>query len=206
MTDDTTAPQLTPNWWNLRTTPTPPAGYAEMIEAMRELQDTLAAAVPDEALVAETTDHLRRAAELLAPSVKDEWSRISGFVDDLPGRGSAMLPVLRDPHTEDGVLRGTVRFGRFHLGGNGAAHGGTLPLLFDDVLGRFTNIGRPVARTAYLHVDFRSITPVERDLQLEARVTHEEGRKRWATGVIRDGETVCAEAEGLFVELRPGQL
>lgn len=199
--------QVLPNWWHPRDTPTPPAGYAELIDTMRELQDTLAAAVPDGTVVAEVTKHLQQATDLLAPTVRDEWSRISGFVEDLPGRGSALLPVLHEPRIEDDVLRGRVRFGRFHLGGNGAAHGGTVPLLFDDVLGRFANLrGRSVARTAYLHVDYRHITPVERDLDLVARFVREEGRKRWVTGVIRDGETVCAEAEGLFVQLNPGQL
>ncbi|MEU7811712.1 PaaI family thioesterase [Pseudonocardia sp. NPDC049154] len=195
-----------PNWWHPRDTPTPPEGYAQMVDDMRDLQDTLAAAVPDAAVVAEASALLRRATAVLAPTVRDEWHRISGFVEDLPGRGSALLPVVHDPRIEGDVLRGRVRFGRYHLGGNGAAHGGTIPLMFDDVLGRFANNGgRPVARTAYLHVDFRHITPIERDLDLEVRFVREEGRKRWLTGVIRDGETVCAEAEGLFVQLNPGQ-
>ena len=49
----------------------------------------------------------------------------------------------------EGHVRGRVVFRPFHLGGNGAAHGGTLPLLFDDVLGRLANsVGGRVAVAA----------------------------------------------------------
>jgi hypothetical protein len=51
----------------------------------------------------------------------------------------------------------------------------------------------------------RSITPIEKKLRIEAYFDYEEGRKRILRGVIRDGATVCADAEGLFVALRPGQ-
>ena len=195
-----------PNWWHPRNIPTPPPGYAELVETLRNLLDTFAAAVPDEDDVAEVTKLLRQATDVLTPMMRDEWSRISGFARDLPGRGSALLPVVRDQRRDGDVLRGKVRFGRFHLGGNGAAHGGTISLVFDDFMGLFANVDdRRVSRTAYLHVNYRNVTPVERDLDIEARFVREEGRKRWLTGVIRDGETVCADAEGLWVELKPGQ-
>jgi acyl-coenzyme A thioesterase PaaI-like protein len=195
----------TPDWWAERITPTPPTGYAEMIEALRVLQDRVAAAVPDADLVSRVTKHLVHAAELLEPAERDETHRLSGGPEDLHGRGSALIPVLEDVETDPTSLRGRVRFRRFHLGGNGAAHGGTIPLLFDDVLGRFANAsGRALSRTAYLHVNYRNVTPVGRDLDLEVRFEREDGRKRYVTGVLRDGDTICADAEGLFVELRIG--
>jgi acyl-coenzyme A thioesterase PaaI-like protein len=114
--------------------------------------------------------------------------------------------VVRDVVDDASTLRGRVRFGRFHLGGNGAAHGGTIPLVFDEMMGRFANSGgRPVSRTAYLNVNYRNVTPIDTDLDIEARFEREDGRKRFLTGVLRDGDRVCADAEGLFVELRPGQ-
>ena len=39
----------------------------------------------------------------------------------------------------------------------------------------------------------------------EARFDREEGRKRFLSASIRDGKLICADAEGLFVALRPGQ-
>lgn len=201
-----TAGDVVPNFWASRTVPTPPPGYLEMVEAMRVLQDRLAAAVPDEALVAEVTRDLVHAAELLAPAERDESVRVHGRVEDVPGRGGALIPVVRDPVSDGTALRGLVRFGRFHVGGNGAAHGGTIPLVFDEMMGRFANSGgRAVSRTAYLHVNYRSVTPVDTDLDIEVRWVREQGRKRFLSGVLRDGDRVCADAEGLFVELRPGQ-
>jgi hypothetical protein len=47
--------------------------------------------------------------------------------------------------------------------------------------------------------------PIETRLAIEARFDSEEGRKRILSETIRDGNTVCADAEGLFVALRPGQ-
>jgi predicted thioesterase len=62
-----------------------------------------------------------------------------------------------------------------------------------------------VARTAYLKVNYRAITPIGRELLVDATVDRVEGRKRWASARLFDGETPIADAEGLFVELLPGQ-
>jgi len=87
----------------------------------------------------------------------------------------------------------------------GAAHGGVLALIFDEILGRLANPGRTRSRTAYLHVNYRNITPIGPELRVEAHVDRVAGRKRYLTGAIyRDG-TLTAAAEGLFVELKPGQ-
>jgi hypothetical protein len=48
-------------------------------------------------------------------------------------------------------------------------------------------------------------TPIEPEWQLTARFDREEGRKRFLSGKRRDGGRLCADVEGLFVALRPGQ-
>lgn len=68
-----------------------------------------------------------------------------------------------------------------------------------------TSGGRSFGRAAYTHVDFRSVTPVGRELTLRAWFESEIGRKRVLRGELRDGNVLCVEAEGLVVELRPGQ-
>jgi acyl-coenzyme A thioesterase PaaI-like protein len=116
-----------------------------------------------------------------------------------------LLPFVADEQDETSIT-GRVVFDRFYLGGNGAAHGGALPLLFDEVLGMLGNsAGRTRARTAYLHVNYRAITPVDRELVLRAAIEREDGRKRFVTSTLHDGDRLVADAEGLFVELRPGQ-
>jgi acyl-coenzyme A thioesterase PaaI-like protein len=118
---------------------------------------------------------------------------------DLPGRGQTMAPCFRVLSGDDHSVEGTVTFGRYFLGGGGAVHGGAIPLLFDEVLGRLANAGgRTRARTAYLHTDFRAITPVGVELSVTARFVREEGRKRLLRAELRHVETLCAEAEGLF--------
>ena len=80
-----------------------------------------------------------------------------------------------------------------------------LSLIFDEMLGRLANTGRTRSRTAYLHVNYRNITPIGPELRVEAPVDRVEGRKRFLTGAIYHDGTLTAAAEGLFVELRPGQ-
>jgi len=180
--------------------------FGRMIAALRLVQDRVAAANPPPSVVADVADRLDEVASLLEPHEVAERQQIAGRRLDLPGRGQSMLPTFTADEWDDDHVRGRVTFTRFYLGGNGAAHGGTIPLLFDDVLGRLANMGgRPPSRTAYLNVDFRKITPIGRELRVQARFDREEGRKRFLSGEIYDGDAVTAEAGGLFVALRPGQ-
>src|SRR6202012_1980180 len=110
-----------------------------------------------------------------------------------------MIPAVEITEYSDTHARGYVSFGRFYLGGNGAVHGGAIPLVFDELMGRLADTGEPgPSRNAYLHVNYRSITPIETRLAIEAHCDREEGRKRFLSGTIRDGDTLCADAEGLF--------
>ena len=195
-----------PEWWQPQVVPEAPGGYVEMIAQARLLLDALAAAVPDAHTVAHATEQLRDLTERLGEAEVDEFNQLSGRIEGVAGRGQLLVPPAVIEHVDDFRIECSVTFTRHHLGGNGAAHGGSLPLLFDDILGRFAQGGgRPIARTAYLHVDYRSITPVDKPLRLVGAIVSEEGRKRLVRGTLEDGDTVCAEAEGLFVALRTGQ-
>ena len=69
----------------------------------------------------------------------------------------------------------------------------------------FTLSGSRAQRTAFLHVDYRKIAPVEKELQVDARVDRIRGRKIFVTGPApRRGHVLC-DAEALFVKLNPGQ-
>ena len=195
-----------PEWWAPQVIPEPPAGYVQMIDQARLLLDAVAAAVPDADTVAHVTEALRDLTTLLGEAEVDEFHQLSGRIERVPGRGQLVVPPARIEHVDDFRIECSVTFTRHYLGGNGAVHGGALPLLFDDILGRFVQIGdRPIARTAYLHVDYRAITPVNKPLRLVGEIVSEEGRKRLIRATLKDGDTLCAEAEGLFVALRPGQ-
>jgi acyl-coenzyme A thioesterase PaaI-like protein len=181
--------------------------YGRFIDAVRTLQDHARAVDAPSEVIAEAADLLEKVSDLLRPFDTDEWQSPSGRRMDLPMRGNILSVPMTMTKTADGRVRGSARFRRFHLGRNGAVHGGEIAHLFDSVLGLASAVltGGPRQRTAYLHVNFRRIVPIEKDLQVEARVSRVEGRKIFVEGRLSDGDTVLTDAEALFVLLKPGQ-
>jgi acyl-coenzyme A thioesterase PaaI-like protein len=181
--------------------------YGRFIEAVRDLQDRARAADAPDDVITQAADLLEQASALLRPHDADEWSTPSGRRMDLPMRGSIVTVPNETVVGEDGRLRGWVRFRRYHLGRNGAVHGGFIAHLFDSVLGKtsFLVTGGPYQRTAYLHVNYRQIVPIEKELQVDAGVVRTEGRKIFVDVRLSDGDDLLADGEGLFVTLKPGQ-
>ncbi|WP_433659758.1 PaaI family thioesterase [Nocardia sp. CA-128927] len=181
--------------------------FGPFVEAMRTLQD-LAVSVdaPDEVFGA-ALDHAQQLIALLEPHRAPELQGPAGRAVELPGRGSLLLLPWQVAEAGPDGIRMTGEFRRFHLGGNGAAHGGVLPLLFDDLLGMIVHYaGRPISRTAYLHVNYRKITPLETPLTVRGRVDRTEGRKTFITAELLDEQgNVLADCEGLMVQLLPWQ-
>ncbi len=183
------------------------AEFAALHTAQRLLQDRLAGAALPPALAKDLTERLIDSCELLADHQMPEPDRVDGWRPDLPGRGHPLLPPYFIDDETDSTLSGHVTFTRFYLGGNGAAHGGSHPLLFDDVLGRVMNHEQPgVSRTAYLKVNYRRVTPLDVELRFEASRDRVDGRKRWGSARLFDAEgLLLSDAEGLFLQLLPGQ-
>lgn len=181
--------------------------YGRFLETMRTLQDHARAVDAPDEVISRAADALQDVCDLLAPFDSDEWSSPSGRRLDLPMRGNLLPVPMKLKKAEDGRLRGWARFRRFHLGRNGAAHGGAIGLLFDSVLGTASWLltGGPYQRTAYLHVNYRNIVPIDTELQIEAWISRTEGRKIFVETTLRDGETILADGEALFVVLKPGQ-
>jgi acyl-coenzyme A thioesterase PaaI-like protein len=181
--------------------------YGRFVEAVRALQDHARSVDAPDAVITKAADLLEDVNRMLAPFDADEWHSPSGRRMDLPNRGS-ILSIPVDLHLgDDGRLRGTASFRRYHLGRNGAVHGGSLAHLFDSLLGfaAFKLSDSPKNRTAYLHVNYRRIAPIDKELQVDAGITRIEGRKIFVEGRLLDGDDVLCEAEALFVKLKPGQ-
>ena len=181
--------------------------YGRFVEAVRTLQDHTRAADAPDVVITKAADLVEAVSALLAPYDVDEWTTPSGRRMDLPNRGNIMQVPADLKKTADDEIGGTASFRRFHLGRNGAVHGGAVALLFDSVLGfaAFSLTSSLKQRTAYLHVNYRKIAPIEEELQVDAQIDREEGRKIFVTGRLLDGEAVLADAEALFVKLNPGQ-
>jgi acyl-coenzyme A thioesterase PaaI-like protein len=204
----------------------PGPGFGRFVAAMRRLQDLAVSADPgddvwdphgDDAgreaarggagVWDEAADRAAALAELLGPYQAEEGKAPAGRTPDLPGMGSLLLPPWSlTRYAPDGVEM-TGRFSRFHVGGNHAVHGGVLPLLFDHMFGMISHAaGRPISRTAFLHVDYRKVTPIDAPLLARGRVTSAEGRKAFVSAELVDGDdALLAEANGLMVRLLPGQ-
>ncbi|SNS13303.1 PaaI family thioesterase [Actinomadura mexicana] len=200
-------PALSPHWaaWSREAAERAADGWPAMIEELRALQDAAAGTVPPADAVREASALLARVRELLEPYRVAAADQIFGRLLELPGRGQTLSPPLWITRHADDEITATTWFGPFHEGSHGAAHGGAVSLMFDDALGRVADLGgRPRSRTANLHVDFRSITPLRRRLAVRVRMTEQAGRKRYLQGTLQDGPRLCAEATGLFVEMRPG--
>jgi acyl-coenzyme A thioesterase PaaI-like protein len=181
--------------------------YGRFIDAVRKLQNHARAVDAPDEVITEAADQLEKLSALLSPFDADEWQSPSGRRMDLPVRGNILTVPMSARKTEDGRIRGWARFARFHLGRNGAVHGGSLGMLFDTVLGMTSSVltGGPYQRTAYLKINYRQIVPIEKELQIEAEVDRVEGRKIFVSGRLSDGDTLLTEADALFVRLKPGQ-
>jgi acyl-coenzyme A thioesterase PaaI-like protein len=185
----------------------PGPGFGRFVAAMRRLQDLAVSADPEDGIWEDAADRAAALVELLGPFEADEGKAPAGRTPDLPGMGSLLLPPWTlTRYAPDGVEM-TGYFTRFHVGGNHAVHGGVLPLLFDHMFGMISHAaGRPISRTAFLHVDYRKITPIDTPLAVRGRVTTTAGRKAFVSAELVDGDdTVLAEGNGLMVRLLPGQ-
>ncbi|MCV7101131.1 PaaI family thioesterase [Mycobacterium palustre] len=185
----------------------PGPGFGRFVAAMRRLQDLAVSADPDDDLWDEAFDRAAALVELLSPYEAEEGKAPAGRTPDLPGMGSLLLPPWTlTRYAPDGVEM-TGHFSRFHVGGNHAVHGGVLPLLFDHMFGMISHAaGRPISRTAFLHVDYRRVTPIDTPLLVRGRVSSAEGRKAFVSAELVDADdALLAEANGLMVRLLPGQ-
>jgi hypothetical protein len=181
--------------------------FAELLAAQRRLQDRLAGARLAGPVAKEITERLHELTERLAAHQVSEPDRVDGWRPDLPGRGHPLLPPYVIDEESDRSLRGRVTFTRFYLGGNAAVHGGSQPLLFDDLFGRVANHHQGgVARTASLTVNYRRVTPLDVELSYEVSLDRVDGRKRFVSGRLVDpAGALLSDAAGLFLRLLPGQ-
>src|SRR6185312_13838408 len=181
--------------------------YGRFIDAVRTLQDHARAVDAPDEVITEAANLLEKVSGLLTPFDADEWASPSGRRMDLPMRGNILTIPMSAHKGEDGRIHGQARFARFHLGRNGAVHGGALGMLFDSVLGLTAAVltGNPRQRTAYLKIDYRRIVPVEKELQFDAGIDRVDGRKIFVSGRLTDGDQLLTEADALFVRLKPGQ-
>ena len=205
MTD--TAPAARGGFPEVRPVEDAPEELGRFVTALRRLQDLTVSTNPGSVLWADAAAHVESACALLDGHQVPETEAVAGRVLSIPGLAHPLMPPWTV--TESGA-DGVTMAGHFtesHVGGNRAVHGGMIPLLYDWLLGMtVTAAGIRPTRTAFLHVDYRKITPIDEPLEARAAITQVDGRKVFieATMTSADG-AVLSEANGLMVRLLPHQ-
>ena len=183
---------------------------SRLAEATRRLIDAIItlSEIPDEEIDAAAA-RIREVTRQLGGDVRPTGAgyRPGGSLDWLPrspfvGEASPVSPPAKWELRGERV-HARVTFGAIYEGPPGYVHGGFIAMAFDELLG-LTNaqLGQP-GMTGTLEVKYRHPTALHREVQLESWIERMEGRRVIARCELRDGDTLCAEAEGLFVALRP---
>jgi acyl-coenzyme A thioesterase PaaI-like protein len=125
----------------------------------------------------------------------------TAFFDHSPVIGAAnpLAPPVRVDVDEGGRVVGRVRFGSAYEGPPDSVHGGYVAAAFDEVLGMCQALSGTPGMTGALTIRYRRPTPLHADLRFEATLDRVEGRKLFCSGRLYDGDTLTAEAEGLFI-------
>jgi len=126
----------------------------------------------------------------------------SGFFDNSPllGHGNPIAPPIL-PRITGNEIEATVTFPVTYEGPPGHVHGGFVAAAFDEVLGLVQSMTGEPGMTGTLIVRYRRPTPLHKEVLLRGRVDRVEGRKIFTTGELYDGDTLCAEAEGIFISV-----
>ncbi len=175
--------------------------------AVRRLQDLAVSTHPDSDSFTAATEAVERVCETLAPFEVPDGHAPAGRAIGLPGLGSPLMPPWTITESSEVGVTMAGHFTRYHVGGNMAVHGGVVPLFYDWHFGMIVSAaGRPISRTAYLHVDYRAVTPIGIPLISRGRIDRLEGRKAFITATMTDPDgTVLSEANGLMIKLLPHQ-
>jgi len=202
MTDPSAVPEPTPRRDELR----------RLAAGMRGVLHRLVQTTAPVPLIAEAADELERLAARFEAhpnaSTYEGYSEAANaggpfaFFDHSPMLGAAnpiAPPIELWPEGEG--MAGRVTFGAAYEGPPGCVHGGFVAAAFDEVLGCTQTLSGSPGMTARLTVSYRSPTPLHTELRFVGRLDRVDGRKIHTSGEVWAGDTLCAEAEGLFISI-----
>ena len=189
--------------------------------AMRRISG-VAVALPlsDEELVTAAAEVAALADRLEAAAPAEKQTRLQPTAEGHPQDHFPMSPMVGFANPiappadvwavtgEDGgrEIRGRVTFGYQYEGPPTCVHGGVIAELFDELLGMANIIVGQAGMTGTLKVRYRRPTPLLAPLELVSRFTGRDGRKIFTWGGIYYQGELTAEADGIFIEVLPGQM
>jgi len=189
-----------------------------LARAMRLVMERLVPSNAPEDELRAAADGLERYAERLQehPRLKRAMGAaesanagdVGAFFDQSPmiGLANPLAPPITIAQTGPKSATATVTFGSAYEGPPSSVHGGFVAAAFDEVLGFVQSLGGSPGFTGRLTIHYRSPTPLHTELRINVALDRVEGRKTFTTGQMLAGETLCAEAEGLFIAAKPGKL
>ena len=126
------------------------------------------------------------------------------FLDHSPmlGHANPLAPPI-EIWMEGEQVVGRARFDAAYEGPPGCVHGGYVAAAFDELLGSTQSLSGAPGMTARLTVNYRSPTPLHTELRFVGNLDSVEGRKIHVSGELWAGDVLCAEAEGLFISMKP---
>ncbi len=179
--------------------------YIDMLAEVSAFHDALAQANPTPEQIEQLSNSVSQLRTMLEGQAVAEHERWYGRGQLNGLRTQVLMPPLTIEAVDDYELRAHTVAGEYFTGMNQALHGGVVSVLFDTAMGRLAmGTTMRVCRTAYLTTQYRSIAPIGERLDLRASLDSAEGRKRFISAQLWHGDTLCAEADALFVELREG--
>ncbi len=106
---------------------------------------------------------------------------------------------------EDDEVVAAVTLRRAFEGAPGRAHGGMVAAAFDDVTGFVIGRIQQPAFTGELTVRYLAPVPVDKQLEMRARLDGRERRKLFISGEARDGDEVIATCRAIYVTVDPSR-
>lgn len=154
--------------------------------------------------------HISAAIDLLSTSAEPGSAAAESHFSDRSPFYGAMNPLSMpmsmsiDQECGDfGAVMGDAVFTEPYEGPPGHCHGGFIAAAFDEVLGMAQSLtGRP-GMTGKLSITYRAPTPLHSQIHFKGWVEKVDGRKIFTKGTAHHGETLCAEAEVLFLSMPP---
>jgi acyl-coenzyme A thioesterase PaaI-like protein len=181
-----------------------------LADAIRELIDHVVDSEAPVEVFLQAAEEVARLAEFLGPHPRrgakqphlpdlGELQR-TFWRDPVIGKSNPIAPPV-DVEIEGSTVRGRVKLGFGYEGPPGYAHGAVIAGIFDQILGLANLASGNVGMTGTLKITYRKPTPLHTDLVFEGKTDRVSGRKIYVHGTVHAGDTLTAEADGLFVNL-----
>ncbi|MEO6123173.1 MAG: PaaI family thioesterase [Ilumatobacteraceae bacterium] len=187
----------------------------ELAGAMRQVIEAMMSSTDDDPTMESAAALVSQAAALLTrPDGAREYVGVAegsladgpqNFIDFSPFIGvlNPLAPPIAVSFDDNGDVLGHCTYGAAYEGPPGCVHGGFIAAGFDEVLGFAQAYSGKPGMTGNLNISYRSPTPLGREVRYVGRLDRVEGRKIYCSATLSHGDTLCAEAQGLFISMKP---